>query len=415
MTSVERIVEYMNLDSEAPAETDTKPKDDWPPRGQIEFDSMSFTYHKGLPDVLHHISCTIKPTEKIGVVGRTGAGKSSLLSTLFRLAEPRGRIEIDGINIRELGLRDLRCKLSIIPQEPVLFSGPMRRNLDPLGEREDAELWNVLEEVQLKQAVEELPNKLDQELAESGSNFSVGQRQLVCLARAILRHSRILVIDEATANVDQRTDSLIQATIREKFKKCTVLTIAHRLHTIMDSDRVMVLDAGRLKEFDAPYVLLKNPRSLFALLVEQTGPAEARRLYEIARDKYHEQRAAIPETMAEDNNTAPQQVPEISVKPETEADDNDSAPLLQPKTPAKQVDNHSPSSQKPKIPEKEDNCHSPPEQKPENLEKDSPSRQQPETEDNGDSAPLLQQQIDVEIKPDKQNDSTTSDKEGTSA
>lgn len=176
-----------------------------------------------------------------------------------------------------------------------------------------------------------------------------------------------------------------------------------------------MLDAGRLKEFDAPYVLLKNPRSLFVLLVEQTGPAEARRLYEIARDKYHEQRAAIPETMAEDNNTAPQQVPEISVKPETEADDNDSAPLLQPKTPAKQVDNHSPSSQKPKIPEKEDNCHSPPEQKPENLEKDSPSRQQPETEDNGDSAPLLQQQIDVEIKPDKQNDSTTSDKEGTSA
>ena len=174
-----------------------------------------------------------------------------------------------------------------------------------------------------------------------------------------------------------------------------------------------MLDAGRLKEFEAPYVLLKNPRSLFAQLVEQTGPAEAKRLYEIARDKYHEQRAAIPETTAEDNNTAPQHPPEISVTPETEADDNDSAPLLQPETPAAQVDNHSPSSQQPNIPEKEP--LEPLEQKPENPEKDSPSPQQPETRDNGDSAPLLQQQIDVEVKPDKQNDSTASDKESTSA
>ena len=175
-----------------------------------------------------------------------------------------------------------------------------------------------------------------------------------------------------------------------------------------------MLDAGRLKEFEAPYVLLKNPRSLFAQLVEQTGPAEARRLYEIARDKYHEQRAAMPETTAEDSNTPPQQPPEISLTPEREADDNDSAPVLQPETPATQIDDHSPSLQQPKTPEKED-CDSPPEQKPENPEKDSPSRKQPETEDNGDSAPLLQQQIDVEIKPDKQNDSTASDKESTPA
>jgi len=176
-----------------------------------------------------------------------------------------------------------------------------------------------------------------------------------------------------------------------------------------------VLDAGRLKEFEAPYVLLKNPRSLFAQLVEQTGAAEARRLNEIARDKYHEQRAAIPETTTEDNNAVPQHPPEISVTPETEADDKDSAPLLQPETPASQVDNHSPSSQQPKIPEKEDNCDPPPEQKPENPEKDSPFPQQPETQDNGNSAPLLQQQIDVEIKPDKQNDSTASVKDSTSA
>lgn len=174
-----------------------------------------------------------------------------------------------------------------------------------------------------------------------------------------------------------------------------------------------MLDAGRLKEFEAPYVLLKNPRSLFAQLVEQMGPPEARRLYGIAREKYHEQRAAIPEAVAEDNNTTPRQPPEISVTLETEADDNDSAPLLQPETPAAQVDDHTLSRQKPKLPEKGDNCDSPPEQKPENPEKDSPSRQQPETEDNGDSAPFLQQ-IDVEIKPDKQNDSTASDKESSS-
>ena len=175
-----------------------------------------------------------------------------------------------------------------------------------------------------------------------------------------------------------------------------------------------VLDAGRLKEFETPYVLLKNPRSLFAQLVEQTGPAEARRLYEIAREKYHEQRAAIPETMAEDNNTTPRKPPEISVTLETEADDNDSAPLLQPETPAAQVDDHSPSTQQPKLPEKGDNCDSPPEQKPENPENDSPSRRQPETEDNGNSAPFLQQQINVEIKPGKQNDSTASDKKSSS-
>ena len=176
-----------------------------------------------------------------------------------------------------------------------------------------------------------------------------------------------------------------------------------------------MLDAGRLKEFEAPYILLKNPRSLFAQLVEQTGPAEARRLYEIAREKYHEQRAAIPETMAEDNNTTPQRPPEISVTPETEADDNDSAPLLQPETPAAQVDDHFSSTQQPKLPKKGNNSDSPPEQKPENPENDSPSQQQPEAEDDGGSQPSLHQQIDVEIKPDKQNDSTASDKESSSA
>lgn len=298
MTSVERILEYCNLESEAPTETDTKPPDGWPPKGKIEFEKMSFRYHKSLPRVLHSISCSVQPSEKIGVVGRTGAGKSSLLSTLFRLAEPTGVIKIDGINIQEIGLKDLRSKLSIIPQEPVLFSGTMRRNIDPFREHSDLDLWRVLEEVQLKVAVESTKG-MDTEFAEAGSNFSVGQRQLVCLARAILRQNKILVIDEATANVDPRTDALIQATIREKFKHCTVLTIAHRLHTIMDSDRVMVLDAGRLKEFDAPYTLLKNPKTTFAQLVSQTGPTEAGRLFEIARQKFYSKKS-IPEVAEEE-------------------------------------------------------------------------------------------------------------------
>ncbi|XP_008048925.1 multidrug resistance-associated protein 4-like, partial [Carlito syrichta] len=223
---------------------------------------------------------------QVGIVGRTGAGKSSLIAALFRLSEPEGKIWIDKILTTEIGLHDLRKKMSIIPQEPVLFTGTMRKNLDPFNEYTDEELWNALKEVQLKEAIEDLPGKMDTELAESGSNFSVGQRQLVCLARAILRKNRILIIDEATANVDPRTDELIQKTIREKFAHCTVLTIAHRLNTIIDSDKIMVLDSGRLKEYDEPYVLLQNNESLFYKMVQQLGKAEAAALTETAKQVY---------------------------------------------------------------------------------------------------------------------------------
>jgi ATP-binding cassette subfamily C (CFTR/MRP) protein 4 len=183
-----------------------------------------------------------------------------------------------------LGLHDVRKVISIIPQEPVLFTGPVRINLDPFGENGDDKLYQVLEEVQLKDMVMDLPGQLDAKITEGGSNFSVGQRQLFCLARALLRNNKILVLDEATANVDHETDSLIQTTIREKFgKTCTVLTIAHRLHTIIDSDRVLVLEAGELAEFDEPYNLLQNPKySMFRLLVKQTGPQMARQLQETA-------------------------------------------------------------------------------------------------------------------------------------
>ncbi|XP_063068367.1 multidrug resistance-associated protein 4 isoform X2 [Engraulis encrasicolus] len=286
MTSVERVVEYTELENEAPWETEKRPPPSWPNKGQITFDRVNFSYYPDGPIVLKNMSATFKPKEKVGIVGRTGAGKSSLISALFRLAEPEGKIVVDGVAISELGLHDLRTKMSIIPQDPVLFAGTMRKNLDPFSEHSDQDLWNALEEVQLKSVVEELPERLESVLAESGSNFSLGQRQLVCLARAVLRRNRILIIDEATANVDPKTDELIQRTIREKFRECTVLTIAHRLNTIIDSDRILVLDAGHIQEYAEPHILLQNPDSLLLKMVQQTGKAEAAFLINTAKQAY---------------------------------------------------------------------------------------------------------------------------------
>ncbi|XP_028288222.1 ATP-binding cassette sub-family C member 4 [Parambassis ranga] len=287
MTSVERVVEYTELESEAPWETQKRPLPDWPTKGLVTFDKVSFSYSADGPLVLQNLKAMFRPKEKVGIVGRTGAGKSSLISALFRLAEPQGKIYIDGVVTSEIGLHDLRQKMSIIPQDPVLFTGTMRKNLDPFTQHTDEELWNALQEVQLKGVVEELPGKLETVLAESGSNFSVGQRQLVCLARAILRKNRILIIDEATANVDPRTDELIQKTIRDKFRECTVLTIAHRLNTIIDSDRILVLDAGRIHAYDQPYTLLQDPDGIFYKMVQQTGKQEAAALLEAAKQAYN--------------------------------------------------------------------------------------------------------------------------------
>ncbi|KAI4886639.1 hypothetical protein NFI96_012768 [Prochilodus magdalenae] len=286
MTSVERVVEYTELDNEAPWETQKRPPPDWPSQGMITFDGVNFSYSPDGPVVLKNMTAMFRPKEKVGIVGRTGAGKSSLISALFRLAEPEGKIYVDGMLTSEIGLHDLRQKMSIIPQDPVLFTGTMRKNLDPFSEHSDEALWNALEEVQLKSVVEELPSKLETVLAESGSNFSVGQRQLVCLARAILRKNRILIIDEATANVDPRTDELIQKTIREKFQECTVLTIAHRLNTIIDSDRILVLDAGQINDYDEPHVLLEKQDGIFYKMVQQTGKAEAAFLKQLAKQAY---------------------------------------------------------------------------------------------------------------------------------
>ncbi|ELR47516.1 hypothetical protein M91_13685, partial [Bos mutus] len=293
MISVERVIEYTELEQEAPWELEFRPPPDWPNNGMIALSDVNFKYSSDGPLVLKDLTTDIKPGEKVGIVGRTGAGKSSFIAALFRLSEPEGRVWIDKILITKIGLHDLRKKMSIIPQDPIVFTGTVRKNLDPFNKHTDEELWNVLEEkmsffflyaqVQLKEIIEELPDKMDTELVESGSNLSVGQKQLVCLARNILRKNQILIIDEATAHVDPSTDELIQKKIREKFAQCTVLTIAHRLSTIIDSDRIMVLDSGRLEEYDEPYVLLQNRDGLFYKMVQQLGKAKAAALTETAK------------------------------------------------------------------------------------------------------------------------------------
>ncbi|KAF0754251.1 multidrug resistance-associated protein 4-like, partial [Aphis craccivora] len=289
MTSVERVLEYSDVPQESDFETNPNklPPIDWPSHGQIIFKRFYLRHACDSPFVLNNLNIIIKGTEKIGIVGRTGAGKSSLISALFRLAFNEGQIFIDDIEIHELGLHDLRSKISIIPQETILFSGTMRNNLDPFNEYPDHVLWNALDEVELKTVVENLSDGLNSKISEGGSNFSVGQRQLVCLARAIIRNNKILVLDEATANVDAQTDSLIQNTIRNKFRECTILTIAHRLNTVMDSDKILVMNAGTVVEFDHPYILLKNKNGYLYNMVEQTGKNNAQSLHNLANESYN--------------------------------------------------------------------------------------------------------------------------------
>ncbi|XP_076435453.1 ATP-binding cassette sub-family C member 4-like isoform X2 [Babylonia areolata] len=292
MISVERVLEYSQLPTEANLDSEEKrrPPNAWPSGGSIQATNVCLRYFPSAPLVLKGLTFRIREKEKVGIVGRTGAGKSSLITCLFRLVEPQGHLTIDGVDILSLGLHDLRKTISIIPQDPVLFTGTLRRNLDPFGYHGDQQLWKALSEVQLKSAVEDLPAGLETSVSEGGVNFSVGQRQLICLARAILRRNRILLIDEATANVDPKTDELIQETIRDKFRECTVLTIAHRLHTIMDSDRVMVLSEGQIMEFEAPHLLLQRGSGLLYDMVQQTGKADAEYLAGIAAEAYRQQR-----------------------------------------------------------------------------------------------------------------------------
>ncbi|XP_031628372.1 multidrug resistance-associated protein 4-like [Contarinia nasturtii] len=281
MMSVERVLEYRDLEPEKQLKKLISVSKEWPSKGCIEFRNVYYRYAAEAEPVLCDLSLVIKSMEKIGIVGRTGAGKSSLIGSLFRLACVEGDILIDGVNTAEVLLRDLRRQIAIIPQDPVLFSGTLRRNLDPFEEYSDADVWNALESVELKSAVSEFLG-LQSQVLPHGANYSVGQRQLLCLARAILRKNRILVMDEATANVDPQTDALIQQTIRNKFTDCTVLTIAHRLHTIIDSDRILVMDFGKIAEFDEPHILLQNENGIFHGMVKALGDQEFIRLSQVA-------------------------------------------------------------------------------------------------------------------------------------
>ncbi|XP_043747922.1 ATP-binding cassette sub-family C member 4-like isoform X3 [Cervus elaphus] len=271
MISVERGIEYTELVKEAPWELESHP-----PHGEeIYFNNVNFRHKSDGPLVLRNVYAAFYPGRKYGIVGRTGAGKSSLIAALFRLSEPEGDICIDDILTTRIGLHDLRKKMSVALQEPVLFTGTMRKNLDPCNEHTEEELWNALEEVQLKDTIEHLPGKMNTELAESRLNLSVGQKQLLCLARAILKKNQILIIDKATSNVDPRTDELIQKKIREKFAQCTVLTIAHRLSNVIDCQQIMVLDSGRERESGWPYHLLQDKNSLFYKMLQPLDKAEA--------------------------------------------------------------------------------------------------------------------------------------------
>ncbi|KAF9938432.1 hypothetical protein BGZ67_000203 [Mortierella alpina] len=306
LVSVERVDEYSEKPTEAPAETGARLPPNWPDQGRVVFKNYSARYREGLDLVVKDVSFTVQPSEKVGIVGRTGAGKSSLTLALFRIIEAAdsywakasdpslavkkqledatalysevngggGSIEIDGVDISTLGLDALRQHLSIIPQDPTLFAGTIRHNLDPFETQSDKDLWEALERAHLKDHISTLPGGLSFEVAQNGENFSVGQRALICLARALLRKTKVLILDEATAAVDVETDDLIQKTLRREFKDRTVLTIAHRIKTVMDSDKILVLEKGRVQEFEAPTVLLQKHDSLFYQLAEQAGEVD---------------------------------------------------------------------------------------------------------------------------------------------
>ncbi|XP_078158698.1 ABC transporter C family member 3-like isoform X1 [Carex rostrata] len=268
--SVERILQYTNIPSEPPLST---PKDlsldnSWPAQGDIMLKNLQVRYGPQLPFVLRGLTCTFPGGKKTGIVGRTGSGKSTLIQALFRIVDPTvGRILIDNVDICTIGLHELRSRLSIIPQDPTMFEGTIRNNLDPLEEYTDAQIWEALDSCQLGDEIRKKELKLDSPVTESGENWSVGQRQLVCLGRVILKKSKILVLDEATASVDTATDSLIQKTLRQQFSDSTVITIAHRITSVLDSDMVLLLDNGVVVEHNTPAKLLEDKSSLFSQLV----------------------------------------------------------------------------------------------------------------------------------------------------
>ncbi|QRW11566.1 ABC transporter [Ceratobasidium sp. AG-Ba] len=286
MVALERVEEYANLPSEGPEIVEPRPEDVWPENGHVQVKNLVIQYAPDLPKVLHGLSFEILAGSKIGVLGRTGSGKSTLALSFFRFVEAtEGRIEIDGVDISQIGLADLRSRLTIIPQDPTILSGTIRSNLDPFGQYQDHEIFQALRRVHLlpssnQPATEPSENlnmfqDLDASVSEGGENFSAGEKQLMCMARAILKRSKLLICDEATARfVDYVTDELISQTIREEFIDSTIITIAHRLRTVIDYDKVMVLDQGCIVEYDEPAKLLADEASKFHMLCKSSGPRE---------------------------------------------------------------------------------------------------------------------------------------------
>ncbi|KAL4260343.1 ATP-binding cassette transporter C [Pleurotus pulmonarius] len=301
MVALERVKEYTDLRREPPEFIEPRPPSEWPQNGGIKCEGLVIRYAPELPDVLHNLNFEVYPGEKIGILGRTGSGKSTLALSFFRFVEAtEGRILVDDIDIAKVGLTDLRSKLTIIPQDPTILSGTLRTTLDVFSEYEDAEIYEALRRVHLIPS-EDTPEEaadtvnanvfrnLDSPVSEGGENFSTGEKQLLCMARAILKRSKVLVMDEKdlcshtpTFSVDYATDELIGKTIRHEFAEGTILTIAHRLRTVIDYDRVMLLDAGRIAEFDKPAVLLNNPASKFYSLCKATGKDEFQVLRKLA-------------------------------------------------------------------------------------------------------------------------------------
>lgn len=257
MTSVERVVEYIEITQE-PNKGQTVLK--WPSQGKVEFKEVSLIYSSE-SKVLNNVSFIINPREKVGIVGRTGAGKSSIISVLFRLYNYQGSIEIDGVNIKNISLECLRRNISLIPQDPVIFAGSIRENVDPLDSCLDKDIWRVLKNVQLHHLV---PN-LDENILNI--TLSTGQKQLLCIARALLKNNKIVVMDEPTANLDAESDSLVHDLIEQYFKGCTVIMIAHRLHSTLNLDKVIVMKNAKIVEFDSPSKLLENKQSLYYQMI----------------------------------------------------------------------------------------------------------------------------------------------------
>ncbi|XP_071733498.1 ABC transporter C family member 8-like [Rutidosis leptorrhynchoides] len=276
--SVERIKQFMHISPEPPPIVENnRPPPSWPSKGRIQFQNLKLRYRPNAPLVLKGITCTFNEGTRVGIVGRTGSGKTTLITALFRLVEPdSGRILIDGLDICHIGLKDLRMKLSVIPQEPTLFKGSIRTNLDPLGLHSDDEIWKALEKCQLKDTIRSLPNLLDSSVSDEGENWSAGQRQLFCLGRVLLRRNKILVLDEATASIDSATDAILQRIIREEFSNCTVITVAHRVPTVVDSDKLMVLSFGKMVEYDEPSKLMERD-SFFSKLVAEYWSTSTRK------------------------------------------------------------------------------------------------------------------------------------------